>query len=464
MSPVSDRDLASSFRDPSGSLFLREGVIYRRVNTAYRHHYDRLLNSGLYDALVQGELLLPHDEVDSGFALPPPAYRIIKPEPIGFISYPYEWCFSQLKDAALTTLSIQQLALDHGMCLKDASAYNMQFRNGKPILIDTLSFEEYQPGRPWVAYRQFCQHFLAPLALMAYTDVRLGQLLRIHIDGIPLDLASSLLPWRTRLNPALSLHLHVHARMQRRFGDRPLDARRRHLSPIALRGILESLKSVIGRLRWEPQGTEWSDYYEHTNYSPEAHNHKRQLVAQFVKAAGPQVVWDLGANIGIYSRVAAEKGIRTISFDVDPAAVEKNYLECRKQGETGILPLVLDLTNPSSGIGWANEERLSLAARGPADLVLALALIHHLAIGNNVPFKMLARFFHQISRSLVIEFIPKADSQVQRMLSSREDVFAEYDEPTFQREFSEHFDIESSQPLAASPRTLYLMRRKDGSA
>jgi hypothetical protein len=463
MSPVSDRDVPGSFRDPSGSLFLREGVIYRRVNTAYRHHYDLLLSSGLYDALVKGDLLLPHEEVDSGLALPPQAYRVIKPEPIEFISYPYEWCFSQLKDAALTTLSIQQLALDHGMCLKDASAYNIQFRNGKPILIDTLSFEEYQPGRPWVAYRQFCQHFLAPLALMAYTDVRLSQLLRIHIDGIPLDLASSLLPWRSRLNPTLSLHLHVHARMQRRFGGRPLSARRR-LSLMALRGILESLKSLIGRLTWKPQGTEWSDYYEHTNYSPQAYDHKRQLVAEFVATAAPKAVWDLGANIGIYSRVAAERGVRTISFDVDPAAVERNYLECRRAGENRILPLVLDLTNPSSAIGWAHEERLSLAARGPADLVLALALVHHLAIGNNVPFKMMARFLHRISRFLVIEFVPKSDSQVQRMLSSREDVFAEYDEATFRREFAEYFDIESSQRLADSQRTLYLMRRKDGAA
>ena len=458
---MSDQDLPSSFRDPSGSLFLREGTIYRRVNIAYKPHYDLLLDSGLYDALVRGGLLLRHDEAEPELGAPPQAYRIIKPEPLEFISYPYEWCFSQLQDAALTTLRIQQLALDHGMCLKDASAYNMQFRNGKPILIDTLSFEKYQPGRAWVAYRQFCQHFVASLALMAYTDVRLSQLLRIYIDGIPLDLASSLLPRRTRLNPALGLHLHLHARMQKRFGDRAVDARRRQLSLLALRGIVDNLNSLIKRLRWKPQGTQWADYSDHTSYSPQASRHKRQLVAEFVEAVGPGLVWDLGANVGFYSRVAAEMGIGTISFDVDPAAVEKNYLECRQRGETRVLPLVLDLTNPSSGIGWANEERLSLVARGPADLVLALALLHHLAIGNNVPFNTMARFFHRISRSLVVEFVPKADSQVQRMLSSREDVFADYDERSFERAFSDYFVIESSQPIAASQRTLYLMRRRD---
>jgi len=190
--------LPSSFRDPSGFLFLRDGFIYRQVNTIYRENYDYLISSNLYKTLVDAELLIPHHEVDIKKARSDEIYKVIKPELILFISYPYEWCFSQLKDAALTTLEIQKKSLDFGISLKDCSAYNIQFRKGKPIFIDTLSFERYHQGKPWVAYRQFCQHFLAPLALMSYKDIRLNQLFRVYIDGPPLDLTSSLLPFRTR--------------------------------------------------------------------------------------------------------------------------------------------------------------------------------------------------------------------------------------------------------------------------
>ena len=169
-------------------------MLYRQINQEYRQDYETLIKSGLYERLIKDHLLISHEEVIVPPAEPQKVYKVIQPEIVGFISYPYEWCFSQLKDAALTTLAIQKIALDYGMCLKDASAYNIQFHEGRPILIDTLSFEIYSEGNPWVAYRQFCQHFLAPLTLMAYRDVRLSQLMRIYIDGIPLDLAGKLFP------------------------------------------------------------------------------------------------------------------------------------------------------------------------------------------------------------------------------------------------------------------------------
>ena len=207
--------LAGSFRDPSGFVFERQGELYRQVNVIHAEHYDHLVASGLYDHLVRSGLLIPHQEVEIPASEPTRAYRVLKPERIDFVSYPYEWSFGQLRDAARVTIKAQAAALDHGMSLRDASAYNIQFQRGHPLLIDTLSFEKLPEGSPWVAYRQFCQHFLAPLALMSHRDVRLGQLLRIHLDGIPLDLAVRLLPWRTRLRPSLLLHLFLHARSQR---------------------------------------------------------------------------------------------------------------------------------------------------------------------------------------------------------------------------------------------------------
>jgi len=218
--PSPNSRLSASFRDPSGFLFTRQGVLYRQVNQAYQPHYDKLLNSGLYDKLVKAGLLIPHEEVGVEPAEPSLAYKVLRPERVDFISYPYEWSFSQLQDAALATMAIQKLALDAGMVLKDSSAYNIQFYRGRPVLIDTLSFEAYREGEPWVAYRQFCQHFLAPLSLMAYTDVRLNQLLRIYIDGVPLDLAVRLLPGRTRFDLGLATHIHLHAVAQQRYADK----------------------------------------------------------------------------------------------------------------------------------------------------------------------------------------------------------------------------------------------------
>lgn len=451
--------LPASFRDPSGFLFQQDGVIYRQVNLVYKDDYDHLMDSGLYQALVDDNLLIPHEEVSIEPPVPEIAYKIIKPEMIPFISYPYEWCFSQLRDAALTTLKIQRKALEFGMTLRDSSAYNIQYKSGRPIFIDTLSFGKYREGQPWVAYRQFCQHFLAPLALMSYKDIRLSQLLSIYIDGLPLDLTGCLLPWHTRLRFSLLSHIHLHARSQKHFADKPINVGQHRMSRYAFLGILNSLESTVKKLKWQPGGTEWADYYQDTNYSPQAFEHKKTIVAGFLDRVRPATVWDLGANVGIFSRLASDRGIPTVSFDVDPAAVEKNYLDCVARGDTSILPLVIDLTNPSPGIGWENKERMSLKERGPADAVLALALVHHLAISNNVPLSKIAGFLSDISHWLIIEFVPKNDSQVQRLLATREDIFPDYTRQAFEQEFSRYFTVEDSSAMMESQRTLYLMRR-----
>jgi hypothetical protein len=460
----SEARLGASFRDPSGFLFSRDGVLYRQINQVYQDHYDHLMGSKLYARLVYGRLLIAHEEVDIHPEERILAYRVIKPEALQFISYPYEWSFSQLKDAALATLVIQKLALEAGMVLKDASAYNIQFHNGKPVLIDTLSFEKYQEGDPWVAYRQFCQHFMAPLALMAYRDVRLSQLLRVYIDGIPLDLASQLLPRRTRFNMGLATHIHLHAAAQKRYADQAVAKNQttRKMGKISFLGLMDSLESTIRKLNWKPSGTEWGDYYRRSSshYSTAAFEHKKKLVSQFLEHLHPLVVWDLGANTGEFSRVVAEKGSLTVAFDIDPAAVEQNYLLVKQNKESRILPLVMDFTNPSPALGWDNQERHSLLERAPADVVLALALIHHLAISNNVPLPLLAGYFHDLGHRLVIEWVPKDDSQVQKLLASRQDIFTGYHVEGFEAAFERYFNIREKVPLTDSPRILYLMESK----
>ena len=430
--------------------------MYRQVNESYRADYDLLMGSGLYEDLTGAGLLIPHQEV----AASPGAYKVLQPEPVAFISYPYEWCFSQFKDAALTTLKIQRRALKRGMSLKDATAYNIQFHASRPLLIDTLSFERYREGEPWVAYRQFCQHFLSPLALMAHRDVRLGQLLRVHIDGIPLDLASRLLPWRTRLHFPLLSHLHLHAATQKRYADRPVGQKggsTRKVSRQGLIGILESLAGGIRKLTWKPAGTEWADYYNFTNYTDDALAQKGRLVGQLIAQAAPASVWDLGANTGFFSRIASQAGIPTLAFDIDPAAVERAYRTCRDQQESLLLPLLLDLTNPSPALGWAHAERTALTERGPAGAVLALALVHHLAISNNVPLPRLAEYFRQLSERLIIEFVPKSDSKVAKLLATREDIFPNYHRAGFEEAFQQIFEIQATEPIPGTDRILYLM-------
>ena len=456
----------ASFRDPSGFIFRNaKGEILRQVNSVYQAEYSRLMEGGLYDDLTTAGLLVSHKELSLAAKATEQAYCVIRPRPIEFISYPYEWAFSQLKDAALLTLEIQERAMRREMSLKDASAFNVQFDQGRPVFIDTLSFEKYTPGNPWVAYGQFCRHFLAPLALMSYADVRLGRLLAQFIDGVPLDLAAQMLPWRARFRSGLLMHLFLHSRSRTRHeetsGDGPQTKPREiRVSPLAMQGLIDSLKRTISSLKYRAAGTEWADYYDDHSYSSESHDRKRDVVADYLAQVGPKTVWDLGANTGLFSRLAARAGASTVAFDVDPACVERNYLACRKQNERRVLPLCLDLTNPSAGIGWANRERDSLAGRGPADLAMALALVHHLAISNNVPLPHVARYLSSLADHLIIEFVPKDDPQVQRLLRSRQDIFVDYTQAAFEAAFGRFFEIVDSAEIENCGRMLYLMKAR----
>ena len=455
--------IAGSFRDPSGFIFKKDGHVFRQINRCYKENYDHFISSGLYEELVRSNLLVSHEETDVSSALSEDAYKILRVQEIPFVSYPYEWCFEQLQDAALTTLEIQKKALKFGMVLKDASAFNIQFLDGGPIFIDTLSFEKYRENEPWIAYRQFCRHFIAPLSLVSYRDVRFIQFLRVFIDGIPLDLVSSLLPLSSWFNPASLLHIHFHSRMEERFSDRGVNKEKvkKGFSRNSFRGLIDSLNSLIKSYSWFPERTEWSDYYEGDSYTDPSFEHKKSIVDYFLKKLEPKKVWDLGANTGIFTRLASEKGAFTLSFDIDYSCVESHYRKIKKEKEKNILPLFLDLTNPSPGVGWKNEERESLIERGPADVALALALIHHLRLSNNVPLEEVAIFLKQICKSLIIEFVPKHDPKSQKLLAFKGDIFPDYNQDCFEKTFRKYFQIKEKKAIEGSKRILYLMIRED---
>jgi len=453
----------ASFRDPESYVVRFNGLVHRVITDDYLPVYNQLKQSGLYDELVEAGLLLEHsasknhrlkDAFDD-------AKLILTPKQISFISYPYEWSYTELKDAALTTLEIQRRALSRGFVLKDASAFNIQFIDGRPMLIDLGSFAIYKEGEPWVAYRQFCQHFLAPLSLAAYRDTALLALSRNFIDGIPLNLAAGLLPKKTALRPRMLTHLMLHAKAQSRYQNSArsprLAAKRRSLSQKHLTALVLDLAKAVKQLRWRPGETEWGEYYKNTNYSDKSARAKQKAVQECLESAKPTTTWDLGANDGRYSRLAAKYGA-VIAWDIDPVAVDANYRHVKQTGPSAMLPLILDLTNPSPALGWAHQERMSLIQRGPADVVMALALIHHLAISHNVPFEKIAEFMAACGQKLIIEFVPKDDSKVQLLLSSRRDIFTTYTQPHFETAFKKYFRIIKKIPVKNSRRTLYYMQ------
>ena len=425
--------------------------------------WDAFEASPLKQRLIDRRWLIRHEPVDLGLATTPGVHAVIRPERIECLSYPYEWTFGELRESALLTLDIQLEAMAAGWSLKDASAYNIQFRDARPIHIDSLSFEPLEDGAPWIAYRQFCEQFLAPLALVGRRDVRLADLLRVGPDGIPLDLASRLLPRRTWLDFGLLSHVHLHARSQVRHAANDDDgraARQAHLPRARLEGLIRNLRSTVSGLDWNPGGTEWADYAEHTSYGERAAADKDRLVDGFVREVPGPRVWDLGANTGRFSRIAADAGKRVVALDIDPAAAERHFRAVREAGRTDILPLVADIANPSPALGWAGRERRSLLERADADAILALALVHHLAITRNVPLPMILDLFADLAPWAIVEFVPKDDPMVRQLLATRRDVFADYDIDGFRAAAATRFEIVREAPIADSVRVLFLLRRR----
>lgn len=468
--PAAQRE-PGSYRDPSGFVFRHDGVLHRQINASFAEDWAAFESSGLHRALIDQGLLIPDQQAALELAPEPGAIAVIQPEEVGFISYPFEWSFSQLKDAALLTLRAHSMAAEHGMTIRDASAYNVQFRGVQPILIDTLSFERARPDQPWKPYRQFCENFLAPLALMAYRDGRLGQLLRTWIDGVPLDLASELLPRRTRyFSPGLAAHIHLHARAQRQHaGDSGPDGapstapRAVTMSEGRRLALLDHLRRTVEGLRLPPQGTTWAEYADQTSYSEAGTASKEALVRRMVEAVwadGGRRAWDVGANTGRYSRLAADAGFWVLALDIDWAAVERHYLALRASGDNRIMPFLADIVEPSPGIGWENVERTSLIDRANADVLIALALVHHLAIGRNAPLPMVSRLMARLSQHVIVEWVPKEDPMAQRLLAAREDVFPDYTLDGFRAAFDTEFEIVDEAPIEESHRVLFRMKRR----
>jgi ribosomal protein L11 methylase PrmA len=454
-----------SFRDPSGYVLHGENAVYRAINHCAAADFEFVSRSKVLQDFTERGWLIESEAVDLG-AMPVQAIRgqqpahLIRHPRLDFVSHPYEWCFSELQDAALRHLQIQIEALSRGVALSDASAYNIQFRGSQPLHIDILSFRRYQEGERWDGYHQFCRQFLNPLLLDHDLGVGFQKWYRGGLEGIDASELAKLLPLRARYG-SLRRYLHVvaQARLERSIERRAADgsgglSSRRYLA------MLEDLAHWIEGIRSKAAGPSiWLDYASNNSYAPEAEAGKRKFVESIVAEIAPRLVWDLGSNTGAYSELAVRAGAASvIAFDSDLGAVERLYARAVDK-KLPILPLLMDLANPSPDQGWVQNERRGLQRRANPDLILALALIHHLVIGRNIPLADAIDWIVSLAPRGVIEFIPKTDPMVRRMLAQRTDIFADYTLVGFRAAVSRNATIERELHLEEDGRVLIAYSR-----
>lgn len=453
---------ASSFRDPSGFIFRYKDTLYRNIDQRYADDFNFLNSSFLLSKLSAQQLLIDHQEVELPEISIPGSLRIIRPKMIDVITYPVEWSFSQLKDAALLTLKIMKVSLEHGMVLKDASAFNVQFVGSKPVFIDTLSFTKYTEGSPWIAYRQFCEHFLTPLSLSSTLGVWFQSLLKVGVDGIPLPVASQLLPWHSWFKPAVLFHIHLHAKSIKHYAEQgdKLKGAVRKVSKQNLVAFIDHLSGYITGLNLKKSDrTQWQDYDQQTHYSGQSWQSKTSIIQDFANRVNPKVIWDVGGNDGYFSRSLSVKNRVVVSMDADPLAIEKNYLQAKKESLTNVYSIVADFVNPLPNMGWANSERKKLTARSSPDLIVALALIHHIAITYNVNFKLVSQYLSSITNWLVIEFVPRNDKKILPLPNTAGK--ESYTRENFEEAFFHDFVLIEERRIEDSERSILLLKKKN---
>jgi len=455
-----------SFRDPSGRVFIKDGGVFRTVTAHAREAYVLVRDSGLLEDLARRGWLVESVEVDPAVlgASAREARYVLEHPAIPYVSFPYEWCFPALKAAALLHLDLHFEALERGATLSDASAYNVQFRGARPVFIDVLSLRPYREGELWVGHRQFCEQFLNPLLLRARLGIPHNAWYRGSLEGIPTAELARLLPLRAKLSWHVLTHVVLQARLHERAMRRPSEsiekARAGRLSRAGLQGLLSQLRRWIARLQPADRGTTvWGDYASTHSYSSSEESAKRRIVSEFVERTRPRLLLDLGCNTGDYAALALESGAqRVIGFDFDQRALESAFTRAEARG-LDFLPLFLDATNPSPDQGWRQAERSGFAGRAKADGLLALAFEHHLTIGRNVPLDQAIAWITAQAPRGVIEFVPKDDPTMRRMLALREDIFPDYDEVAFTRCLAEVARIVRREVVSEDGRCLFWYER-----
>jgi len=454
---------AGSYRDPGGFIFTLDDRIFRAIHPRYHDDWNHFRSLPLFEELQRQGRLIPTRPAAPDPRFPPRVAEmkalVVEHDRVPFVSYPYEWSFSMLKQAAWLHLDLIEQCLPHDVILKDASAFNVQFIGSRPVFIDVLSFERLRPGEPWAGYNQFCRMFLYPLMLEAYKGVPFQSWLRSELEGFDPQLFARLMSARDLLRPGVFTHVRLHAWLQKRMGASRTSVRRQirsaGLSRQAILNNLRGLRRLLEVLQPSRQASTWSEYAETHSYSPEAFRQKEEFVRRAAARTRPRLVWDLGANVGQFSRVAAAEAGFVVAMDADAASIDRFYRDLLVGGDEKVLPLVMNLANLSPDQGWEGAERRSLASRGTPDLTLCLAFVHHVVISANVPVEAFITWLARLRSAVVVEFVGKEDSQTQKLLLNKDDTYDDYNRPFFESCLKKFFALQETLSLPGDTRTLY---------
>lgn len=461
-----------SFRDNAARVIKEEGKYYRYIFNTYKAEFDHLMNSGLYDVLISHGYMISHEEIasnenDIGVSTNDYQnfYKKLFPKQIGFQSYPFEWSFSQWQKAILTYLSINKLALKYGMILKDATPYNFYFESGRAVLLDTSSFAFFKNGDPWIAYRQFCSEFLSPILLMHYNGHRWSRLTRTHISGLPLNFVSKQLPLNSWFNFTCLFHIHLHSKYSNDQVDKreanKIGEKKKGFTKEKIEFLLNSIQNNINKLgKDKSKASHWQKYYEENIESSDYLEHKMSVIKTWLDNIRPKSVLDLGANTGKFSFIASEFSEQVISLESDETSVESIDQTAELNKYINIRTVINDLAEPTPDIGVMGKEISSIFNRAKSEMVMGLALTHHLFINNRMNFDQIAEMFARLSQKyIIVEFISKNDNKVKILMKDKITDLNNYTEESFLDSFSTYFKNKESVELKGSPRKLLLLEK-----
>ena len=463
-SEVSTKVVAGSFRDRDGRIYHSEGRIFRGLSASALADFHKLQKKNFYGKfLEQGKLVASHERTHEEVPLPGDGLQqwagFLEHDVVPIITYPYEWTFGMLQDAAILQLDLTEAALIEDMALKEATPYNVQFVEGKPVFIDIASFETQPPGAPWAGYRQFCEMFLFPLMLQAYKGIDFQPLMRAGIDGISVPMANGMFSFRDRFRKGVTSHVWLQSKLDRRYSNTSENVRSELKSAGFNKELIlanvRKLRKLVAGLEWGGDGSEWGHYEEFHNYSASDHQLKEDFIFESVASHQPSLVWDVGCNTGQFSKIAAAQGASVLSMDLDHFAVERLYREIRDQGISGMLPILQNVSNPSPNWGWKNLERTDLQSRAKPDMVFCLALIHHVVITANVPLDEFIDWLADLTDHLVIEYVSRKDDKVEALLRNKEDKYSDYSRERLEQALNRRFTIEKTLQLESGNRFLY---------
>jgi hypothetical protein len=460
---MSEIELESgSFRDRNARVYYDGERVVRGLGQHAAQEWDQLSVTRFFPRLLSDRKVVATRRVDDASFTTPDGRQwslFLEHERIPFVSYPYEWSFSMLKDAALLQLELVEAALAEGVILKDSSPFNVQWFGSSPVFIDVVSFERLRPGEPWVGYRQFCRLFLYPLLLEAYKGVPFRPWLRGSLDGIDAQHCRSLMSLRDLLRPGVFTHVYLQSKLQQRYAAADVDVKAKlrdsGFDKQLIQNNVRRLTKVIGSLRWHPGGSEWSDYADQHGYDERDFADKTAFIRDVVGTRRWKMTWDLGSNTGVFSRMAAEGSDYVVAMDADPLAIDRLYASLQSEGQRTIHPLVVNLADPSPDLGWGGCERKSLRHRGKPELTLCLALIHHAVITANIPLAEFIDWLAGLESALVIEFVTRDDAMVQKLLRNKRDDYTDYTQSSFETCLNRSFRIVKQQTMRSGTRVLY---------